>query len=92
MYLLRLIAEHLSGQSLDSLTSQLFTALRCHHTGFRPLAWYSRNNIAPTENDQLMRRDLLQGYVHDELAAVSNGIGEMQVFIPQLKTWPHSAK
>lgn len=75
MYLLRLIAEHLSGQSLDSLTSQLFTALRCHHTGFRPLAWYSRNNIAPTENDQLMRRDLLQGYVHDELAAVSNGIG-----------------
>lgn len=75
MYLLRLIAEHLTHKKLDTLAAELFGALHCNHTGFRPLEWYPRNQIAPTEEDYLMRRHLLQGYVHDELAAVSDGIG-----------------
>lgn len=75
MYLLRLIAEHLSHKKLDTLAAELFGALHCDQTGFRPLEWYPRDQIAPTEEDYLMRRYRLQGYVHDELAAVSDGIG-----------------
>lgn len=75
MYLLRLIAEHLTHKKLDTLAAELFGTLHCDHTGFRPLEWHPRNQIAPTEEDYLMRRHLLQGYVHDELAAVSDGIG-----------------
>lgn len=75
MYLLRLIAEHLTHKKLDTLAAELLGTLHCDHTGFRPLEWYPRDQIAPTEEDYLMRRHLLQGYVHDELAAVSDGIG-----------------
>lgn len=75
MYLLRLIAEHLTHKKLDRLAAELFGTLHCDQTGFRPLEWYPRDQIAPTEEDYLMRRYRLQGYVHDELAAVSDGIG-----------------
>jgi len=75
MYLLRLIAERITGRTLEESTAELFAELGCTDTGYRPLEWTSRERIAPTENDKLLRRGPIQGFVHDELAAVSGGAG-----------------
>ncbi|HYW96107.1 MAG TPA: serine hydrolase, partial [Bacteroidales bacterium] len=43
--------------------------------GYLPLNRFPANRIAPTENDIMFRRQLLQGYVHDPGAAMLGGIG-----------------
>ncbi|HEX2394310.1 MAG TPA: glycoside hydrolase family 3 N-terminal domain-containing protein [Bacteroidales bacterium] len=42
--------------------------------GFNPLTRFDRTCIAPTEDDQLFRHQLLRGYVHDQRAAMFGGI------------------
>lgn len=74
-YLLRMVIERASGQSLEELSADLYRQLGCTHTGYRPLEWASESQIMPTETDFLLRRGRVQGYVHDELAALSNGVG-----------------
>lgn len=73
--LLQRCAERLSGIPLDRYVDSLFYApLGMTHTGFRPLARFSRDEIAPTENDCFMRKELLQGYTHDETACFTGGV------------------
>lgn len=74
-YLLRLVAERAAGRPLEELSAELYRELGCTRTGYRPLEWARANRIMPTEDDYLLRRGLVQGYVHDELAALSNGVG-----------------
>ena len=74
-YLLRLVAERAGGQPLETLSAALYRELGCTHTGYRPLEWAPAERIMPTEVDYLLRRGRVQGYVHDELAALSNGVG-----------------
>lgn len=42
MYLLRLIAERITGRTLEESTAELFAELGCTDTGYRPLEWTSR--------------------------------------------------
>ena len=42
---------------------------------YKPLAYYEKKNIAPTENDTKFRKQLVQGYVHDPGAALLGGVG-----------------
>lgn len=92
MYLLRLIAERITGRTLEESTAELFAELGCTDTGYRPLEWTSRERIAPTENDKLLRRGPIQGFVHDELAAVSGGAGGMPACSRRHPISPASAK
>lgn len=41
---------------------------------YRPTLKHSKKNIAPTEQDNYLRRQLVRGYVHDETAAFSGGV------------------
>jgi CubicO group peptidase (beta-lactamase class C family) len=41
---------------------------------FRPFEHFPIEQILPTENDQIFRKELLQGFVHDETAALMGGI------------------
>ena len=41
---------------------------------FNPAKNYQLNKIVPTENDVTFRKQLIQGYVHDETAAIMGGI------------------
>lgn len=43
-------------------------------TTYLPLTHISRERIAPTENDALLRNQIIIGYPHDELAAFSGGV------------------
>jgi len=73
-FLLGDIAERVSGRKLNKFCKDdIFTPLGMTDTDFLiPLTEDYR--IAPTENDTYWRNELLIGYVHDELAAMLEGI------------------
>ncbi len=52
----------------------IFAPLGSYHTGYRPLEKWDKSDIAPTEKDNFLRRQTLQGYVHDETANFSGGV------------------
>ncbi len=73
--LLRMMVEKLSGEKIDTfLTKNLFSKLGATTLGYLPLNRFDKTRIAPTENDQFFRHQLLVGYPHDEVAALSGGI------------------
>jgi beta-glucosidase-like glycosyl hydrolase/CubicO group peptidase (beta-lactamase class C family) len=73
--LLKEVIENISGTSLDRFVDeQFFAPLGAFRTTYLPLKRIDRLHIAPTENDQFWRNQILTGYVHDESAAVMGGI------------------
>lgn len=75
-YILKKFIEKRAGRNLDELTtSHFYASLGMNNTGYLPLRKFSKSRIVPTENDQVFRNQLLQGYVHDQGAAMQGGIG-----------------
>lgn len=73
--LLKEMVENISKKAFDDyLNDHYFAPLGAYYTTFLPLNKFDKHNIAPTEDDRFLRRQLLQGYVHDEAAAVLGGI------------------
>lgn len=72
-YFTQQIIERLSGKSLDNYVSDLYTKTGISLT-YRPLRYFSKTQIAPTENDLTFRKQLIQGYVHDPGAALLGGV------------------
>lgn len=52
----------------------IYAPLGATHIGYRPLQWYDKKHIAPTEKDNYLRRQTVHGYVHDETANFSGGV------------------
>ncbi len=58
-----------------------YAKLGAFRMGYLPLNRFEENEIIPTENDIIFRRQLLRGYVHDPGAAMLGGIaGHAGVF------------
>lgn len=75
MYFMKEIVERLSGKPLDELVqSQFYKPLGMESTGFNPRERFPKDVIIPTEQDDKFRKSLLQGYVHDEGAALAGGV------------------
>lgn len=73
--LLMELEEHLTGISHDRwVNDSIFAPLGAYHTCYRPLNRWDAEMIAATECDQFLRRQILQGYVHDEIACFSGGV------------------
>ncbi|MCX4264615.1 MAG: serine hydrolase [Muribaculaceae bacterium] len=53
---------------------EIFGPLGAYRTAYRPTTNIGADNVPPTENDKFLRRQILQGYVHDELANLSGGV------------------
>lgn len=56
------------------LDSVFYSRLGAYRLCFNPLDRFSKWEIAPTEDDQLFRKQLVQGYVHDPRAAMLGGV------------------
>lgn len=80
--LLKEIIELQAGKTLDNYCLNTFyKPLGCITTGYNPLKHFSKNRIAPTENDLEFRKQLIWGYVHDPAAALVGGVeGHAGVF------------
>jgi serine-type D-Ala-D-Ala carboxypeptidase len=74
MVLLQQIIESVTHEKLDRLVNKIYTDLELTKIGFKPLEWTIKQKVAPTELDNLFRKDTLQGYVHDETAAIFGGV------------------
>ncbi|MDB5018038.1 MAG: beta-N-acetylglucosaminidase [Mucilaginibacter sp.] len=53
---------------------QFYTPLGMQTAGYLPLYRFKPNQIVPTEDDQVYRHALLDGYVHDPTAALMGGV------------------
>lgn len=68
--------EKTFAQPLDVLTQdRFFSSLGMTNTTYNPLNKFSKERIAPTEQDNYFRHQLIQGYVHDMTAAMQGGVG-----------------
>jgi CubicO group peptidase (beta-lactamase class C family) len=76
--LLRRMVEQVTRQPLDEyLAAHLFGPLGAVSLCYNPMQSLPdeyRPFIIPTEDDAAIRRQLLRGYVHDEIAAFSGGV------------------
>ena len=75
-YLLKAYLEDIYGTSLAYLApDHFYEGLGANNTTYLPLNKFPKEKIVPTEDDELWRHQLLQGYVHDQGAAMLGGIG-----------------
>lgn len=74
--LLKEMVENLSGKSMDKfLEENFYGPMKMRHTLFLPLRKFGKEEIVPTvKKDYLRKGEMLQGYVHDELAAFAGGV------------------
>jgi CubicO group peptidase (beta-lactamase class C family) len=81
-YFVQRIIEKITGQTQDVFVQNaIYKQLGLNRTGYNPLTFYPLNKIAPTENDKLFRHQLIQGFVHDQGAAMQGGVaGHAGVF------------
>lgn len=74
-YLLKQVADNYTKTSFDLyLDATFYRPLGLSTMTFNPLCKFSADRIAPTENDTLFRMQLLDGYVHDQGAAMLGGV------------------
>jgi len=74
-YLLQKIIEQEEKKDLDSLYYTHFSALLgANRLCYKPLDRFANKQIVPTENDLSFRRTQLDGYVHDQGAAMLGGV------------------
>lgn len=73
--LLKEVVENLAKENIsDYLQENFFTKLGASTSTYNPLEKFSKDIIVPTENDEFLRKQVLQGYVHDEGAAFMGGV------------------
>jgi CubicO group peptidase (beta-lactamase class C family)/beta-glucosidase-like glycosyl hydrolase len=69
------VIRHKMKQPLNKFVNHYFyRPLNLRTMGYLPLSRFSKKRILPTQNDKYWRKQLLQGYAHDESAALYGGV------------------
>jgi len=74
-YFLKKIVEQQTGESLDNYVKKLYAQMGMITTGYHPRDRFSLDEITPTEDDKIFRKQLIHGDVHDPGAAMLGGVG-----------------
>ncbi len=75
MYVMKEVAEHQTGIPIqDYIQQEFYRPLGMQTAGYLPRERFDKSRIIPTEHDKTFRKTLLQGYVHDQGAAMAGGI------------------
>lgn len=75
-YFLKKIIEKESGTTLDKyVQSEFYGPMGLKTIRYNAYQTIPLNRIAPTENDTIFRKRQIHGYVHDQGAAMMNGVG-----------------
>lgn len=75
MYVMQDIVEHIAAQPEDKyVVDNFYTPLGMQTAGYLPRNRFPKDRIVPTEDDQIFRKTLLEGYVHDQGAALAGGV------------------
>jgi len=74
-YLLPDLIKRLTGESLEVyLYSEIYKPIGAERLRYKPLRYFDKAEIVPTEYDSLFRKTLIHGNVHDEGAAMMDGV------------------
>jgi beta-N-acetylhexosaminidase len=74
-YILQKVVEQVSGQPLDQYVAKNFyQPMELTTMGYKPSTRFEKTRIIPTENDTAFRKQLIQGFVHDQGAAMYGGV------------------
>ncbi|SEN70790.1 CubicO group peptidase, beta-lactamase class C family [bacterium A37T11] len=75
MYVMKEVAEHQTSIPIQQyIQEEFYKPLGMKTAGYLPLRRFPKDRIVPTEDDKTFRGSLLQGYVHDQGAAMAGGI------------------
>ncbi len=75
MYAMKEVAETVTGKPIDAyLEDWLYKRIGMQTIGYNPRKRFPKNRIVPTENDTAFRKEVIQGFVHDQGAAMANGV------------------
>lgn len=75
MYFMKEMVETITSEPLDEYVHrEFYSPLGMQTAGFLPRKRFSKDQIIPTENDKTFRLTLLEGYVHDQGAAMVGGV------------------
>lgn len=67
--------EKITNMPLNEYVSKTFySPMKLNHTSFKPSEKFSIDSIAPTENDNYFRNELIKGYVHDPASSMMGGV------------------
>lgn len=58
----------------DIVQENFYESMGANYTTYLPLEKFTKNNIPPTEQDNIFRKQKVQGYVHDQGAAMLGGV------------------
>ncbi len=72
-YFMQQIVEQITNKNLNDYVKDIYAQLGLA-LSYKPLNYFSINQIAPSENDKIFRKQLVQGYVHDPGAALLGGV------------------
>jgi beta-N-acetylhexosaminidase len=72
-YFMQRIIEKITNRPLNEYLQDVYARLGLQLT-YNPLQYFSKLQVAPTENDEVFRKQILQGYVHDQGAALQGGV------------------
>lgn len=72
-YFMQQIIEQQSGKSMNDYVKDIYAQIGLSLT-YKPLNYFSVNQIPPTENDAKFRKQIVRGYVHDPGAALLGGV------------------
>lgn len=70
----RVVKEQTGQEFEEYIKNQFYKPLGANTLTWNPLRFFDKTKIVPTERDTFFRMTLLQGNVHDEGAAMLNGI------------------
>ena len=74
-YYIPKIVKQLTNQEIeDYLNEHFYLPMNLQRIGYKPLNRFLREQIAPTENDTIFRKQLVWGDVHDQAAAMMGGV------------------
>jgi len=74
-YFLLKLAEKQTRQPLNEYVGNIYSQMGMSTTGYLPRNRFSLDRIPPTENDQIFRKQIIHGDVHDPGAAMLGGVG-----------------
>lgn len=75
MYFMKDMVERQSGKAMETyVMDQFYKPLGMSRAGFNPRLRFPKEEIIPTEDDKEFRKTLLEGYVHDQGAAMVGGV------------------
>ncbi|MAB56013.1 MAG: beta-N-acetylglucosaminidase [Aequorivita sp.] len=74
-YILKRYFERKFGKPMEQIVQEnLYESLGANYMTYLPLEKFSKDNISPTEQDNIFRNQKVQGYVHDQGAAMLGGV------------------